>query len=290
MSVDREAILRLLDSSRLAPDDVVDLLADAGAGLGAGETVLYLVDYAQSRLVPVRAKGRTGQAEGLALEGTMAGRAFTTQEVVVAEPSHELGRRTWIPVMNGADRLGVLEATLSETGDGRSLGLRRLAALAGRLVVTAGQCGDGFALVRRRQEMSLASEMQWHLLPPLTMAAGNVAIAGFVEPTYEVGGDVFDGAINRDLAHVAIFDAMGHSLSASVLSSVAVAAYRHARRSHLDLEASIRHVDSALSSQFDADRFVTAQLATLERDESAWVYWRLARFGVAGWSLTTEPV
>ena len=44
--------------------------------------------------------------------------------------------------------------------------------------------------------MTLAAEMQWSLLPPLSFAAGGVTIAGLLEPAYEVGGDCFDYAYN----------------------------------------------------------------------------------------------
>jgi serine phosphatase RsbU (regulator of sigma subunit) len=105
--------------------------------------------------------------------------------------------------------------------------------------------------------------MQWHLLPPLTLSAPRVSVSGILEPAYEVGGDAFDYAVNHDTAHAAIFDAMGHGLAASVMSSVAVGAYRHARRSGVPVGDMYTLIDAAFTSQFAEDVFVTAQLADL---------------------------
>jgi hypothetical protein len=69
---------------------------------------------------------------------------------------------------------------------------------------------DSYSLARRRQPMSLAAEMQWQLLPPLTFVTSRVVIAGLLEPAYEVAGDAFDYALNGDIAHLAVIDPVGH--------------------------------------------------------------------------------
>jgi serine phosphatase RsbU (regulator of sigma subunit) len=75
--------------------------------------------------------------------------------------------------------------------------------------------------------MSLAAEMQWQLLPPLTLVTPRVVIAGLLEPAYEVAGDAFDYALNGDTAHLAVIDPVGHDLAATVLAAVTVGGYRH---------------------------------------------------------------
>ena len=57
---------------------------------------------------------------------------------------------------------------------------------------------DLYNLDRRRRRMSVAASMQWDLLPPLVLKAENVAVAGLVEPAYDVGGDCFDCAVNGE--------------------------------------------------------------------------------------------
>ena len=51
-----------------------------------------------------------------------------------------------------------------------------------------------------------------------------------LEPAYDVGGDCFDHAVNGPTIDVAIMDAMGHGLTSSIISSLAVGSYRHDRR------------------------------------------------------------
>ena len=55
-------------------------------------------------------------------------------------------------------------------------------------------------------------------------------VTGLLEPAYEVAGDAFDYALNDDRLHVAVFDGMGHGIASTLLSTLAVGAYRHARR------------------------------------------------------------
>jgi serine phosphatase RsbU (regulator of sigma subunit) len=111
--------------------------------------------------------------------------------------------------------------------------------------------------------MTLAAEMRWSMLPPLTYTGPGVTIAGVLEPAYEIAGDTFDYGVNGDHCHVAIIDAMGHGLEASMMASLAVSSYRHSRRAGLTLEETLEAMDAAVASQFPEDRFVTAQLATL---------------------------
>src|SRR6267378_596512 len=55
-------------------------------------------------------------------------------------------------------------------------------------------------------------------------------IAGALEPAYDIAGDAFDYAINGADLHLAIFDGLGHGLGSTLLTGLAVGAYRHARR------------------------------------------------------------
>jgi len=61
-----------------------------------------------------------------------------------------------------------------------------------------------------------------------------------------------------------MIDAMGHGLGAAVMATLAVGAYRHARRFDLGLEELYAAMDAAVATQFTADHFATAQMARLE--------------------------
>jgi serine phosphatase RsbU (regulator of sigma subunit) len=102
------------------------------------------------------------------------------------------------------------------------------------------------------------------MLPPLTYSGPGVSVAGVLEPAYEIAGDTFDYGVNGDDVHLAILDAMGHGLEASVMASLAVSSYRHSRRAGLDLDEMVGAMDAVITSQFPDDRFVTAQLAVLD--------------------------
>ena len=251
----------LLDADHhLAPGEIATVIERLGAAMGAGEVTAYLVDHGQ-RILSVL-PGSTSELEELDVDGTVAGRAFQTELITHGAPVD--GRTMfWVPIKDGADRLGVLRAVA--TAD--ELTNRRLAAVASlvaAMVAGRRQYGDDILLARRRQPMTLPAEMRWSMLPPLTYSGPGVSIAGVLEPAYEIAGDTFDYGVNGDAVHLAILDAMGHGLEASVMASLAVSSYRHSRRAGLDLDDMVVAMDAVISSQFPDDRFVTAQLAVLD--------------------------
>jgi serine phosphatase RsbU (regulator of sigma subunit) len=112
--------------------------------------------------------------------------------------------------------------------------------------------------------MSLSAEIQWALLPPMTMTTPQVALAGILEPAYDVAGDSFDYAINGNVLHLAVIDAMGHGLNAAMLATLGIGAYRHARRAGVGLAGLYGLMDAVIEQQFGAEQFVTAQLMRLD--------------------------
>jgi hypothetical protein len=250
----------LLDTSHdLAPDELVAAVARAGQALDAEDVVIYLVDYEQTVLVPLPdGTDRTP----LEIDATLAGRAFTA--IAIQEADTESGRRLWLPLLDGAERLGVLGLILPSVDDALRARCSWLATLVAELLITKGQYTDSYFLTRRRQSMGLAAEMQWQLLPPLTFVTPRVVIAGLLEPAYEVAGDAFDYALNGDTAHLAVLDPVGHDLTASVLAAVTVGSYRHSRRAGLGLADTYAAMDQVIASQFGGERFVTGQLGQLD--------------------------
>ena len=252
-------------SHLLAPDDLASTVAAHARSMGARETVIYLVDYEQATLVPLPGAGVPERQE-LAIEATLAGRAFRRVEVVTSSATGGF-HRLWLPLLDGVERLGVVELVLPAEPDAELEEVfRALISLVAELVVVHGAYGDVFTRLRRRRTFSLAAEIQWGLLPPLTFGTERVVITGGLEPAYDIGGDTFDYAVNRDTADLLILDSLGHGLPAAVLASVAVGAYRHARRSMLDLPDIAQQVNAAIAGQFGASQFATAALARLDLD------------------------
>lgn len=244
----------------LAPDEIASVIEQLGRAIGAGEVTAYLVDQSQRTLSVL--PNSMAAAEELDIDGTVAGRAYQTEMVTHGPPVGDRAQ-LWVPIKDGADRIGVLRAVASDDG----ITLRRLSALAtivAAMIVSRTRYGDDVLLARRRKAMSLPAEMRWSMLPPLTFSGRGVAIAGVVEPAYQIAGDTFDYGVNGDLTHLAILDAMGHGLEASVMVSLAVSSYRHSRRAGLGLREMVVAMDEAVASQFPGEQFVTAQLATLD--------------------------
>lgn len=267
------AIGSLLDvSHRLAPDDVAPAVSRCLASLGMADAGIYVVDLDQRTLVPVAGSAEPSP-EPVDIDSTLPGQVFRTEEVLHETRPGGAGVRLWLPLIDGADRVGVLGVTVAEAGEVTVGRARHIASITAGLVVSKSAFGDHLILTRRRRHTDLAAEMRWSMLPPLTFTNDRVAIAGVLEPAYEIAGDAFDYAVNGSVAHVAILDAMGHGLEASRMANLAVGAYRHSRRHGLDLLATFTAIDTVVADQFGAEKFVTGQLARLDLDTGAlsWV-------------------
>ena len=257
----REMLAGLLSAVRLSvPDEVARRLAENGRSLGADNVTLYLADQEQYRLVPVPTAADPGR-EPLSIEATLAGRCFRQTELQEANG----GREVWVPLLDGLERLGVMHLEFSDAKErADDVLLHAFAALTAEIVLVKNTYGDLFTVVRRHEVMSLAGEITWNLMPPLTFGTERVVISCVLAPAYDVGGDSFDYAVDDTTARLAVFDAMGHGLNAGLLATVAVAAYRHARRSGLDLMATVECVDEAVGESFAGQQFVTGILAELD--------------------------
>lgn len=157
-----------------------------------------------------------------------AGRACLRAEDVEVPRARDV--RLYLPVLDGSDQMGVMALTLDAVGDDDRRLLGRLAGLVADLLVTKNAYTDQFFQARRREPMSVSAEIQWSLLPPLAMSVPQVKAAGFLEPAYRVAGDSFDYALNDNILHVAVIDAMGRDLDTAAMATIAIGAYRHARR------------------------------------------------------------
>jgi serine phosphatase RsbU (regulator of sigma subunit) len=251
----------LLPAARLdVPDELASLFAKHGRALGATDVTLYLVDHEQYVLVPLPRQAGP-ERDVLSIEATLAGRCFRQVRIQQSDS----GRRFWVPVLDGLERLGVVElefAAAEHRADEEHM--HAFAALVAEVVVVKSAYGDLFHKIKRRQPMSLAAEIAWRLLPPLTFGTDRLVISAVLAPAYDVGGDSFDYAVDATTARFALFDAMGHGLQAGWLATVAIAAYRNSRRQDLDLSATLTAIHTAINAHFHGEQFVTAVLAELE--------------------------
>ncbi len=278
-----------------APAELAAVVAEHVQVAGGADAVVYIVDHEQRHLVPVPAhppaglpllnwSGHTGEVIGqaattafaaahdaveIAIEGSLPGRCFVASDILQSATEEPGRRRLWLPLLDGTERVGVLSLTAPAPDDEpvpeAALAVwERFAQLVAQMVVGKGAYGDTFEFVRRSRPMALAAELQWALAPPLTFASRGLVVSAMLEPCYEDGGDAFDYAVNSDIAHLAIIDAMGHGLAASGAAAFTLAAYRRARRASFDLPTTYEAIDVALAEQFNAERYATAVLAELD--------------------------
>jgi hypothetical protein len=253
----------LQDIHLLAPDRLSSVVAARGRELGARQTVVYLVDYEQLLLQPLRGEGVPPRRE-LSVDGSLAGRAFRQVEMVSSPTGAAI--RLWVPLLDGVERLGVVELVVDEETPAVREEMTAFVGLIAELIVVNDAYTDIFAQLRRRKTMSLAAEIQWDLLPPLTFASDRVVVSGALEPAYDIGGDTFDYAVNGATVDLMVLDAVGHGLPAALLAAAGVGAYRHARREGHDLPGVAAVMNDVIAGQFTGSRFATAAIARLNLD------------------------
>jgi serine phosphatase RsbU (regulator of sigma subunit) len=247
-----------------APASIPDIVETVAEAIGATDIVMYLVDFGQATLEPLpdrRPHAEVPHSEAVAT--TMAGRTFVSQQPTsVRRPA---GARVWVPIVEGSDRTGVLALTVPEATENVIRASEDLGLFAGHLIATQARYTDLYNLRRRRRSLTLAASMQWDLLPPLVLKTQRMTVAGMIEPAYDVGGDCFDYALNDTLFDIAIFDAMGHGIQASLVASLAVGSYRHDRREHQPLQRMHTNLDATLAHHFEGGpAFATGLLARID--------------------------
>lgn len=260
------ALRTMLDRAHLAtPGQLPEVVLAAARELD-WTAVIYLIDYEQRLLLPVPAPDhQTDQPQPV--DTTLAGRCFRNVKPV-RWSSWEQAQGVWLPVLDGSDRLGVLKVTLSEDVDlddpvfrDRS---RLLAHLAGHLIAAKSPYGDGLTRVQRLRPRSVASELLWQLLPPLTFACEGLVVSGLLQPAYDVAADAFDYSVLDDVAHLAVLDATGHDLGGTLLAAVALAAYRNSRREGRGLYDTVAVMDRYIAEQGRQEKFATGILSELD--------------------------
>ena len=267
-----DAILALLDgllrrTHLSTPSDLAAVIAEEARWIGARDVALYLVDYELSMLMPLSGDAaRVG--EPLSVAGTVAGRAFASTTILRVPGDVPGQQRLWLPLLDGTERVGVMGMSFDERAlsDRIVAACERYAHLVAILVVTKAAYGDAFEAARRRQPMTIASELAWGLAPPLVFATDGLALAAMLEPCYDTGGDALDYAVNDRMLHVAVFDAMGHGLAAAGVAAFALSAYRHSRRNGRSLLETYTSMHDAVGKQYPDSRYVTALIAQLDLD------------------------
>ena len=251
------SVRALLSSRRqTSPSDICGVIDTVGVLLGAERARVHVADYALNCLQVLDPLG--GFGDPYALEGTIAGRAFTAGAIVTTDTTW------WIPLVDDRERIGVLELEMPDAASEPATVHHDLSAVLVLLIVSMRRYTDVWLRTRRALPMSAAAEAQWDLLPPLSSASPEVAVSGALEPAYEIGGDSFDYALNPGRLDLAIVDAIGHGMSAVLMSTAVVNSLRNTRRERSSLVDAYRQADGLIARHFGHSNYVTGQLATLD--------------------------
>jgi sigma-B regulation protein RsbU (phosphoserine phosphatase) len=263
----------VLDGSHLAhPDCLPDVIAEAAGRVG-WDVVLYLVDDDELELVPQLVAGGEALPKE-SVDGSLAGRCFRSMELTT---SHDGDGSLWMPLIDGVDRLGVLRLRMADWPDPPHPQLvaevRWFAHLVAHLLASKSAFTDSIHRARRTAPRSVASELIWSMLPPLTVACDGLVLAGRLEPRDRVAGDVFDYSIDDGVARMALADATGHDLNASLIGALILAAYRSGRRDRLALPETLELIDSTLLGR-GSHTYATGVFAELELETGLFRYTR----------------
>lgn len=235
--------------------------------IGVLSVGLWLADYAEHTLEPLEA-GIAPRAISTSVEAPGLGRAYRDQDVVVdrAAGSDDACVELFIPVTLRSERIGVLELAVERRPDDRMLSrLRAVATAIAYSLLAARRYTDVFELARRRRQLELPAEMQWELLPVRAHTGPDFALAGSVEPAYDIGGDNFDYAVDAGGITISLTDAMGHGTQAALLSTLAVSAQRNARRHGVSLRQQVRAINIAVHDHFLGAAFTTGLFCQIDR-------------------------
>ncbi len=236
--------------------------------LGARSSRVYVADYSLAQLQLLDGTGPVGGP--VAISGTVVGRAFTTERMIVTEGDPTT---VAIPLIDGASRIGVLELEY-ETFEGvLAPELEAVVAVFVLLLVANIRYSDTWHRARRAAPLSTAAEIQWELLPPLSCSTDEVGVGGILEPAYEIGGDSFDYAVNGSRLEFSIVDAIGRGMSAVLMATTAISSLRNSRREHPDPEAAYTAAGELIATEFGRSYYVTAQFGSLDlaTGELSWV-------------------
>lgn len=261
-------LARMVNAARQThPGGVLDLLTLMCDLLGARTARLFVADYSLRRLQHIDRSGNVGAPQPVA--GTLVGRAFTGSEVLVSgtEPT-----TVSVPLVEGTNRIGVLELDYDAWNGVLPKLLEPIVATFVMTWVLQSRYSDMSERARRSTPLSVAAEVQWGLLPPLSCSTDQLAVSGILEPAYDIGGDSFDYAIDAARLDFAIVDAIGRGLSAVLMSASAINSLRNSRRAEIGVADAYEIADRSVASQFGDSNFVTAIIGSLDL-ESGTLTW-----------------
>ncbi|MFF8911614.1 PP2C family protein-serine/threonine phosphatase [Streptomyces olivaceoviridis] len=254
----------ITEAQTALPVELPALVDRCASALGLGTALIYLADLQQRLLIPL-----DEALESLPVDRSSAGWAYRTISPRVVDADD--GLIVWMPLLDGAERLGVLAVRAASLDGVLMRRVRMLAHLFAMIMSTKRAYSDWLAARTRTAPMGLPAEMVRAFLPPRTIGSSRCVSTAVLEPAYDIAGDAFDHTVVKHELHTMILDGMGHDLIAGLTTSVAMAAARNTRRGGGDLTDIVGSVDQALA-QWLPDHFCTGVLCRLDT-ETGVLHW-----------------
>jgi hypothetical protein len=181
-----DVLTQIIDQSHLVTGDGLSAMVDRAVRPCGLTAEVLAVDLAQRALTPVRPQ----PGIPVPVEGTVAGRAYQLGEILPGSDGG--GRVLWVPMLDGADRAGVLRIGLSPALVDDAALRRRCSALSGLLghvLVSKVPYSERLRWVRSGGSLSPSAELLWQLVPPRTFATDRLVVTTLLEPWDRVAGD-----------------------------------------------------------------------------------------------------
>ncbi|MGI5391881.1 PP2C family protein-serine/threonine phosphatase [Streptomyces sp. CA-251251] len=250
-----------------APVESVDVVArNLEKRFSAREVSFLFLDMLGQEAVRLPRSGTAeqerGEPERLELAGSVYDRVLRSQRLH-QEDDGEGDCRLVAPVTNRGDCVGVLELVVPYADDTVRDAVSQAAHALAYIVVTDRRFTDLYHCCRRTTSMSLAAEIQHQLLPSAACCeAEQFTLVGGLVPADDIGGDTYDYAVDQDVLHLSITDAMGHDTASALLATLTVNALRGARRAGRGLLDQAYAAHQAITSH--ARGMTTGQLLRIQ--------------------------
>lgn len=156
------ALVQLIEHAHsVAPARLMEVVRDAATRMGAADVELLLADFAQQELIALeeRVPGESHRSpRRVPIEGSTAGQAFI-RWAPVTTPLPGDGVLITAPLLDGVERLGVLQLSFPDAAAASLPWCRRFTDLVCQYVASKGRLTDEFHRLRAAEPMSLAAQM-----------------------------------------------------------------------------------------------------------------------------------
>jgi len=182
-----------------------------------------------------------------------------------------------VPLLIKGKIIGILNVFNKHSDEGFTSDNQRLlciiAAQSAQIIENARLYEEEKALLKMKEEMRIAKEIQFNLLPKNIPHIKGYQLAGTTEPAAEVGGDYFD-FIPIEEAKVAfcLGDISGKGIPAALLMSNLQASLRSQAKINNTVKDSVAFINRLLFENTDPERFATLLYGIFDSDNNVITY------------------